>query len=995
MSFKSEVNKLIDRFTANLTHYKSNSNVYNEQACRGEYVNPFFELLGWDIENRRGVEPHLREVIFEQNLGQAGRSDYSMALSGVPVYFTETKKPSVDISRLPDPAFQTRRYGWSSRLRISVLTNFEYLVIYDTTIPPKSGDDCNVAVLKRYHYLEYADKADEIYELLSRDTVYSGNFDNVLNKYFGSTFKKGLNIPVDTYFLNQINEWRIKLGNFLYKTKGYSIDIINDVVQEFINQIVFLRICEDKNLPLYHTLKEITQDEGTLLVELEKLFKEADKKYNSGLFNSNYVIFDLNNDIIKEIVEQLYYPQSPYLFNLIEPNLLGQIYEMFLAQYLTVNSSGNIDLAEKKENINRDIVTTPEQIVKYMVNKSLKEICNGKTPTEILDLKIADIACGSGIYLIEVFEYLVRYCVDWYKTNNPTHLIDTAKGDKKLPLEDKKQILQSCIFGIDIDVHAVEIAQFNLLIKLLDDETEPSIHNSTPVLPDLKSNILHGNTLVDFNNIDITKLSQDEKNAIIPFDWSNINNGIRFDLIIGNPPYVNTKDMNNILPAKEVQVFKKKYVSSYKQFDKYFMFIERAIQKVKDKGYICYIIPNKFSKIKSGWKLRKLLTDVNYVVEYIDFGSAQLFKDKTIYSSILLLKKEKQQQFKYSEVTNVLQWWGNQSSANEMILNSSILTETPWALVPEKDKMDLINRLYSNAERLDKVADLFNGVQTSAERPPVYWFSQEEITRETEDTFEIHKFDDYYTIEKGILKRYFKPVSRYEQNLFSYDIFNTNKWIIFPYDSNGELYPIDVMKERFPNTFDYLKDRYDILRPKQIDPTGRRDVPTATADTWYQYGRDQAFTAFNNTPKLIVGVLSKRPMYLYDTNDFVIASGGTAGYCAISEKIGSPYCLEYLQAYLTHPITEWLLSIIGSDFEGEYYSRGTNVLESIPVKKLDFNNSDHKKIYEDVVAHTRRIYAINEDLKGMLSKTQKTALLGEKKQLIETIEKLISMIYCI
>lgn len=334
MTLKVEMQKLVDKFSANLTHYKSGTSAFNEQACRDEYVNPLFKLLGWDIENTKGIAPHLREVIFEQNLGQAGRSDYSMALSGVPVYFTETKKPNVDISKLPDPAFQTRRYGWSSNLRISVLTNFEYLIIFDTTIPPKQGDDCNVAVLKKYHFMDYIDKFDEIYELLSRETVYSGNFDNVLNKYFGSSLNKGLNIPVDKYFLNEINKWRIKLGNFLFKTKGYSIEIINDVVQEFINQIVFLRIVEDKNLPLYHTLCDVVKDEATLLNELEKLFKECDKRYNSGLFRGKYLTLDLNNTIIKEIVEHLYYPQSPYLFNLIEPNLLGQIYEAFLAELL-------------------------------------------------------------------------------------------------------------------------------------------------------------------------------------------------------------------------------------------------------------------------------------------------------------------------------------------------------------------------------------------------------------------------------------------------------------------------------------------------------------------------------------------------------------------------------------------------------------------------------------------------------------------------------------
>ena len=104
------------------------------------------------------------------------------------------------------------------------------------------------------------------------------------------------------------------------------------------------------------------------------------------------------------------------------------------------------------------------------------------------------------------------------------------------------------------------------------------------------------------------------------------------------------------------------------------------------------------------------------------------------------------------------------------------------------------------------------------------------------------------------------------------------------------------MKTYFPGTFAYLEDCYDRLVPKCVSNKGVRDVPHANANTWYQYGRTQALTSFINTPKLIVGILSKEPMYILDTNDILIASGGTAGYCAVSKKKNSPYALEYIQS---------------------------------------------------------------------------------------------------
>ena len=126
------------------------------------------------------------------------------------------------------------------------------------------------------------------------------------------------------------------LSNELYAQGGRyaSLEVLNDVVQEFINQIVFLRICEDKNLPLYHKLKDTITDDTQLQSKLEELFRSADQRYNSGMFSGEDIIFDLSCEVIKDMIEGLYYPQSPYLFNIIEPNLLGKIYEIFLTEQL-------------------------------------------------------------------------------------------------------------------------------------------------------------------------------------------------------------------------------------------------------------------------------------------------------------------------------------------------------------------------------------------------------------------------------------------------------------------------------------------------------------------------------------------------------------------------------------------------------------------------------------------------------------------------------------
>lgn len=985
---------LVERFHANLQYYKDARRNYNEHSCRIEYIDPLLKLLGWDVANEKGLAPQYREVIAENYSTPTDRPDYSMTLRGVAKFFVEAKKPAVDISIVKDPAYQTRKYGWNANHRIAVLTNFEYLIIYDTCYMPKESDDCAVARYRVFHYTEYVDRFDEISVLISRDAVYSGEFDRFLETNFPSV--GGEKQQVDIMFLSQINKWRVDLSNELYCKGGryQSLEVLNDVVQEFINQIVFLRICEDRNLPLYHKLQDMVGNPELLQTKLEELFREADRRYNSGMFSGDEIVFDLSSDVILDMISGLYYPQSPYMFNIIEPNLLGKIYELFLTEQLVCLADGRIGLTKKKECQNRAVVTTPTEIVKYMVDKTLHRVCDGLSPEEILGVRVADIACGSGVFLEEAFDYLQNYCVQYYlSSREEAHLLEVGNGRYKLPLQEKKNILCSCIYGIDIDVHAVEVAKFSLLIKLIEDETAPSVSDVMPILPDLNSNIYFGNALISQAELGGMTVSPEKMLEVAPFEWASINGGEQFSVIIGNPPYVNTEGMHALLPDVEVTAYKKRYKTSHKQFDKYFIFVEQALRKVKTGGFVCYIVPNKFFKIGAGEKLRDLIAKDQMLVSLDDFGDAQLFEDKTIYSSILLLQKQKQQTFVYSSVDSANRLWAGET-VDSIKLSSSTLNKLPWRLTTDMEFLSMLQSIDRVAVPLTKHTNIFNGIQTSAERPtPVYWFSSEDIVGDYQDTIEVSRDGVHYTIEKALLKPYFKPTKKAEKGLNSYSILETDKRIIFPYDTDGRLIPISEMKSNYPGTYAYLEANYDRLVPKCVSEDGIRDVPNATAETWYQYGRTQALTAFINTPKLIVGVLSKEPMYVLDRNDILIASGGTAGYCAISRKTGSPYALEYIQAWLSNPVTEKILEIVGSDFEGGFISRGTFVLQTLPFVELDFSDDIQRGIYDRVVEASREIYDINGTLSTRPAKRISMLLQSRKDSLIAEIEALIERVY--
>lgn len=987
---KKNLEELVARYSANADYYRRPANNYNEHSCRDEYLNPLLRILGWDVENTKGIAPQLREVIAENFSSESERPDYSLTIRGVPQFFVEAKKPSVHIDTNPEPSLQARKYGWNANHKIAVLTNFENLMIFDTSVMPKPDDTSSVARFRKYHYTEYVERIDEIYSLLSREVVYSGAFDTYIADELalsGATKER-----VDQVFLGQINEWRVALAESLYANSPlyHNPEKLNDAIQCFINQIIFLRICEDKKLPVYQRLCDLTKQKDGIDSELISQLRIIDKRYNSGLFEETSALPLIDEKVLKGIIEALYYPQSPYLFDIIDPSLFGQIYELFLAEQVVVSDEGIAYLTPKKEYQDRSVITTPIEVVRYIVDNALRPLAYGKSPEEIKNLRIADISCGSGIFLLEAFQFLVDQCINWYFENDRAHLIEIGNGQLKLPFEEKKSLLKSCMYGLDIDSHAVEVAKFSLLIKLIDNEAEPTVETEKPILPKLDDNICLGNALVDETEAMEFDASCEDMEYVIPFDWNRLNEGAPFDAIIGNPPYVKTEDMHTLLPKSELEIYKKHYKSSYRQFDKYFLFIEQALNRVVEKGYVCLIVPNKFFKIASGRNLRGVISEGQFLTSLDDFGDSQLFEDRTVYSSILCLQNCAHATFNYASISSPADLWSGDVE-DTVVLDSQTIGRDPWRLTTDIDFLKKLVEMEDVAVPITKHIVPFNGIQTSAETKRTYWFLDSEVVSENDKTITVCRNENVWSIEKVLLKRFFKPTEEHGYN--SYSPLECDKWLIFPYDSDGVLFPEDTMKEVYPNAWKYLNSRKEELWPKQLPGDGNRDVTDATASTWYRYGRTQALTSFNNQEKIIVGILSEEPLYYIDRDDWVIASGGTAGYCGIKMKPESPYALEYIQAWLTNHHTEKIFEMIGSDFEGGFKSRGTSLLKTLPFVELDFTDEAQTNLYEDVVEKSQRIQVINSELSEHPSRRRSTVLEREKHALIKSISAQIDSIY--
>jgi REP element-mobilizing transposase RayT len=525
----NKISELINRFEEQFKSYKNPD--YNETLTRQDFINPFFKALGWDIDNDEGYAEAYREVIHEDKVkvGSATKApDYSFRLvGGKRLFFVEAKKPSVVIKDDILPAYQVRRYGWSAKLAISIITDFEEFSVYDCTKKPLPNDKASVARIKYLTFHDYLKEFDFIWDTFSKERVLKGSFD----KYIQSDTNKKGTTTVDKEFLQSLDKWRTYLATGIsLRNKNLNEDEINFAVQQFIDRIIFLRIAEDRGVEVYGNLKYAIK-QGDYYKNLFNLYQKADEKYNSGLFDfrKDQISKDLviDNKVIKSIINELYYPECPYEFSVLAVEILGSAYEQFLGKVIRINKSHYAVIEEKPEVRKAGgVYYTPQYIVEYIVNNTVGKLVEGKIPKEISNIKIVDPACGSGSFLIGAYQYLL----DWHKhyyTNNgkPT------KGKKDSPLTpegalttgEKKRILLNNIHGVDIDVNAVEVTKLSLLLKCMEGETQASIGYQLSmfnerVLPTLDNNIKDGNSLIDLDFYS-GQLDLGFEKKIKPFNW--------------------------------------------------------------------------------------------------------------------------------------------------------------------------------------------------------------------------------------------------------------------------------------------------------------------------------------------------------------------------------------------------------------------------------------------------------------------------------------------
>ena len=991
---------------------------------------------------------------------------------------------------------QIQRYVFSEEARFVVLTNlYEWYFFSSKTIIRRFEPFYHVTFTDFLHDLE---RYGNLYELLER-------------KEHG--IQKG---ELDDRFFESLREWIKILDGVKFNTDEREK---MHLILHLINKFIFIQTLDDYGVIDFNWLYKKWQSFSDRIQLAErhkekpkvagKYYKSFIRKFLEEINDFFYPLYDteLFSDKIWEKVKDepenwarfytalatvfgftpwqetgLRMGITQYDYSQIDEDILGKAYETYLAE-------------KRKE---KGIYYTPKYVTQFIVEetlgKRLKELRDGitraireddfetaeKLSRELFDIKVADLASGSGSFLIKVLRALwdvysavieeLREKEDQFmgkKVRDFSALVkkkDLLEGIAKMrnlfPSDERilmSQMVLRHVFAVDLDENAVEVAKMNLwreMIKLNPKAFRwDNLGENEHVLPNLSLNLISGDSLMGFSTPKILEEREEVKrllelwNEFIenpedlgvleeireikdalrgeldekyrellreklgdkaenlnhrfvhhPLDFfmaffgkdGSIRGG--FDFIVGNPPYVRIQNLKKENPAY-VEFLNRFYESSHKNYDLAIPFIERGYSLLRENGELGFIVTKKWMKADYGEKLRGILAREKAVRLIIDFGDEQVFKGATTYTMILVLRKAKNERLTYAKVEELKEnieqlravhepdkWREERISVIEV--PGDELSEKPWVFLSERER-EIVKKIYEGSRRLEEVADIFVGVQTSADQ--VYIL---ELRGERGNYYLVYSkaTNKEYLLEKDLLKPLLKNR-------------DTKRWIILEY-KNLLLFPYKIVQEngkrkskiisenelrtKYPKTWQYLLENKELLKNRERGKM--KDSPY-----WYGYIYEKNHDKFE-LPKAVGKTLANRSTFAIDNSGkFYLTCGAGGGYGIITkEKWRGQVSVKFLVASLNSSIVDWRVKQIASEFEGGFYSYDKNAIRNIPIKlpTTDEEKALAKEI-EDTVEEIIELLKRHHFVKSLWEEW--SGKLGNKKltlrKLIEKWEK--------
>ncbi|MBE9177633.1 N-6 DNA methylase [Oculatella sp. LEGE 06141] len=499
----------------------------------------------------------------------------------------------------------------------------------------------------------------------------------------------------------QIERWQRTIANDLAANYPHlSTDQQHHSAQQVIHSILGLHLCEQRGvLPggemrsLHHATDACDQ--------LQQLWQTVSQRLGLVSTVAHLQAVAIDSKTVRAITRQIsdrWFAQG----DLVPADLLGQVYEQTL-------STRNPKQGSTRKT--GGAYYTPAAIVHHMVRLTVGRFFSSQ-PTQ--PLRVLDPACGGGAFLLATYQYLLDGYLQHYITTDPE---DHARAGRltnhrdqwRLTIAERERILLHCIYGIDIDPQAIQITRMALLLKLFEE-----VSQSAYACPNLSQNIQCGNALISSD----CRTHQIDPAAVTAFDWdiafpAIIQTG-GFEVVIGNPPYIDSERMSRYLPDWRTYCAAR-YRTAVGNWDAFCVFIEKALTLCRTNGFHSFVVPNKLAAADYAAIARSLLIQEHRLLSIHDYSRTCTFS-VAVYPLVYVVHRAKPQPTSHV-LYEVMQAQADSFCVAEqrhLQFGSHVNGATPWLMTAGSNQSKLFLKLRQAFPPLADLAEI-TGAATVAE----------------------------------------------------------------------------------------------------------------------------------------------------------------------------------------------------------------------------------------------------------------------------------------